>query len=866
MQDIWNTKYDWIKTDTAIERVERYSQNDTENINDIYFKLQKAFSGVSYTYADSLENVYKYDLFTGDGYSYENFFNEYDVVSKYLKNYIIVDVASNINVDISQNIYEIDGIKLIKNHVVLLKDQSNQIENGVYVVDEKNYLIDTDYLISKEKSDRFKVSVKYGVVNNGKQFFLHYKNDGSYPTKNESKYFVERHSYIIKHRLTYDIDSIPTNSSNTHKLVFADYDIARKMNNENVELWNGLSINVAGLSNGQTFKIRYYNQDYTINLSNLYDPYSDYIKYDVNTIPTMVDYSSPSGLCFASSEYGNLPSYAAWKAFDGNNSTRWISKTSSDYIGYKFDEPTCIWKYGIYFSEGSLIDRAPKNWIFEASNNIKWYTIDTQYNQTDWSGVTSDIYREYTVNNTIKYYYYRLRVLDTNGASIISIGNFSMYKMDYIYSSNSYKPFVVNDIKNIERLDTYQSSYDTEIKTTSFPDLVINQNDYIDIEIKNNDETYLKFKTFVRYITPNGFTIGDLLPSWVCSDLNSNYSTLTWIVRNVQYTNPTQSGLSSVLNNSFFSKYFNVYTNANILYINPKQCEFNKEFDYGSLSFVYNNTTYKFSTENTYINYNLNDFLNSVSDVVFTPTKNIYNNKSIIPDSQFYVEKDIIQLNSTSVNIKYFKPYTYVNVTGSSNTGRSLILKINESYIWIERPNNFGWNESITEISNIYTLSDISDILYDVYKNENYEYYTVKNDLIRKNICLSYGDILNQNSDIRYYCLGLLYENYDINRNFVLKLYNIQNDDNMLFEVGYRPIEVLDIGIDRKTMLPKPLIYPDFFTYYNNEYNLYGDWNVLDGMSIIPETENLPDHINDKYLYIEGGDDTNQVIVIDDNV
>ena len=69
---------------------------------------------------------------------------------------------------------------------------------------------------------------------------------------------------------------------------------------------------------------------------------SEYIELVLNVkVPSMTGYTTPSGQCFASSEYSGEP---AWSPFQGNGG-QWstsASNTSPGYIGYKFTQAVQI--------------------------------------------------------------------------------------------------------------------------------------------------------------------------------------------------------------------------------------------------------------------------------------------------------------------------------------------------------------------------------------------------------------------------------------------------------------------------------------------------------------------------------------------
>jgi quinol monooxygenase YgiN len=84
-------------------------------------------------------------------------------------------------------------------------------------------------------------------------------------------------------------------------------------------------------------------------------------------------------------------------------------------------------------------DQMCKKWVFEAStNNVDWILLDSRENETGWSVVKEE--RTYHVpssssyeNKRPPYRYYRWRILETNGSSLVAIFGIKLY--GFIYSS-----------------------------------------------------------------------------------------------------------------------------------------------------------------------------------------------------------------------------------------------------------------------------------------------------------------------------------------------------------------------------------------------------------------------------------------------
>lgn len=200
--------------------------------------------------------------------------------------------------------------------------------------------------------------------------------------------------------------------------------------------------------------------------------------------------------------------------------------------------------------------------------------------------------------------------------------------------------------------------------------------------------------------------------------------------------------------------------------------------------------------------------------------------------------------------LKYFKPFTYIDlgrlltglttitdpITKITNTfisplspptfripsaigtgnisGRTLITEVTEDYILIEVPmtyyttlinNMVDWVKD-SDLINVSTLKDISDCLYDVYTNYTHApYYYQQPENKRYKICGKYGEIIKDCKPLRDSFTGVFYHK---NGNFNLDLFRINIDPNYRHEdpnLLYIPVEIIDIGVDKKSKMPKTL-------------------------------------------------------------
>lgn len=135
-----------------------------------------------------------------------------------------------------------------------------------------------------------------------------------------------------------------------------------------------------------------------------------------DVIPTMTDYTSPSGIVFASTE-DNPSTYKAWKAMDANTGTFWFS-TSADtvgaYIGYAFEDTQTIsaikvtsgvsgyypTSYKLQGTTGTITGSGTSS----NAGSLTWVDIQT------WSGLTFTALEQktHTLSSNQSYKAYRL--------------------------------------------------------------------------------------------------------------------------------------------------------------------------------------------------------------------------------------------------------------------------------------------------------------------------------------------------------------------------------------------------------------------------------------------------------------------------
>ncbi len=158
----------------------------------------------SYTLS-SWKNYYQDSWVEGEwGYSQRNLFTSEKILTKLLKNFTLIDLATTENIDINKiyPILNVDGTLAVSKHKILLKNQINTTENGVYEYLNQKLTLDISF-DTIEDYYLYSVYVKEGIFNREKQFFLDREQNGEYPSLDEPKIFIESTNYIVRNRLSY---------------------------------------------------------------------------------------------------------------------------------------------------------------------------------------------------------------------------------------------------------------------------------------------------------------------------------------------------------------------------------------------------------------------------------------------------------------------------------------------------------------------------------------------------------------------------------------------------------------------------------------------------------------------------------------
>lgn len=231
--------------------------NNLDNIYDILGEYQPRNwfvnqAGSIYTnttipllYASPINKDTSYEYYTKYlseyGLTLKNLFTPDRLIKDANKNFIYVDVATTESISNIGAVYNelvIDGIKIVNNHRILIKDQVSTVtlafdvdpdtyfqgsytvvqdygttilysyynsENAIYTYNNGR-LFKTEDLSDYADCIRYSVLVKEGVVNTQKQYHLNRLLNGYYPTTslNEPIEFKEKHNWLLRHRVDYN--------------------------------------------------------------------------------------------------------------------------------------------------------------------------------------------------------------------------------------------------------------------------------------------------------------------------------------------------------------------------------------------------------------------------------------------------------------------------------------------------------------------------------------------------------------------------------------------------------------------------------------------------------------------------------------
>jgi len=509
---------------------------------------------------------------------------------------------------------------------------------------------------------------------------------------------------------------------------------------------------------------------------------------------------------------GQTYRYGVHVKMDNNNNIEYFLQNSGNTFSITGDEMdfmsghTYILKNGFEYdinNTGTTYDSIPKLWFTD-------YNFARKLNKLN-----------YSLYNTI--------VVPTIPTSVFSIQ----------YRNNP--PVDINLVDNFHYFNSFTYSYSSGktilTLTGSLLGFDCKEGDYLSIDTTSSvgtTENFALFYSTVESFVGTDIILNEYIPNYVLSG-----ATLLEInnINNIK----TSSDLNlSLLNQHYYSDFFtfsgetlDIWQGTVPLEIIPKQNEFSKYIDYDAFTFTFDTSGYTFESDNHYVDYKLYEHLSGITSNVFDNTfdlgsgntmTNFTQEATYLLDDPAYPQTisdrdSPIKITPTSASdLDDFYKFTSVYIDDDYDN-KVFILDKDDTSITIERPILLPSGDTISSVTSYYSLTGISETLYDVYLNTGITYYE-KDDEFRSRIYTAYNILLSSDSRIRQYTTGTITAN-DNNR-YILKLYNYRNnsitnitgntiddvfyanDDNLMF----KPLEILDIGINKQSKMPV-LIYND---------------------------------------------------------
>lgn len=413
---------------------------------------------------------------------------------------------------------------------------------------------------------------------------------------------IGKDSYILKHKIDYNTSCTEGDlSGTTNKMLFTDYDLARKSQTSNSEDYDPIVI-TEDLTNINFISFKHYDQEYNIGL------YGRLLYTDIVSGTTFI----------------NNAHYQQYYIEPFLTSLIDIG----DYFNVYFQD--------IEQTSGTTI------WIHTGPSGDTWVKTGTTENNIDW------------------------QVTGTTTENGISTG-------EAIWEVVDYDPILKYQARVIEI-----------------------GADYIRLEKKIEDYLY--------------------------NDISNDYDNAYYELESIDFTTKSYHSIKYIFEESIWGDYFEFDSTDTSLTITPTQNINDIYFDYDnvqmSLSTTGGTIDYKFETDCLYTKYKLDRFFEQFG---FGTGQTINHNYLSDATSLAYdgeVEFDIEMTNSGDT--LYFMPYTYVRTQVNSlsgNTYISLIKEISGTTITLITSRDFVIGDEVISINNLYTIGDISDMLYECYIN-----------------------------------------------------------------------------------------------------------------------------------------------------
>ena len=207
----------WIKTENTVSKDNFNLYKQQAEQTQLYSKIK---SGSVYTYINDTSNIYENlsyiknepisptfsewnNYIIENAFVLKNKFTPTKAITEFLNNHTYINLCSTTNIQLSYINSQtlIDGIKLKDGYLILLKDQTNLKENGIYQY-SKNKI--TKIIFDYKLSHNNVICVKEGFININLKYKLNRNVNGYYPIDGEDMIWSVCNPFILRHRVDYN--------------------------------------------------------------------------------------------------------------------------------------------------------------------------------------------------------------------------------------------------------------------------------------------------------------------------------------------------------------------------------------------------------------------------------------------------------------------------------------------------------------------------------------------------------------------------------------------------------------------------------------------------------------------------------------
>lgn len=277
--DLWKEIFEWYSEENipgfiSYKQKKREIHNDNFILNSRYlnFNWSNYLCGVTFSYYHENDDIYKKSIVTGDSENIINFYNPYDVIKEFYSNIHSVDIACDFNVFTGRKYYKLDDTNVKPGNRILLFENINSRDNGIYIVNNNYFLERTEDLSNEDKTFRYQLYCRSGTYG-GKYFYLEPDENNEFPVDGDYINFNIGRGLLLKNIINYDL------YSDNSKIIFTDVDIARKSLDKNYNLYENVELIGNSVETLTPFIIEYKDIIYKIKLSSTTE-YSDFYNID----------------------------------------------------------------------------------------------------------------------------------------------------------------------------------------------------------------------------------------------------------------------------------------------------------------------------------------------------------------------------------------------------------------------------------------------------------------------------------------------------------------------------------------------------------------------------------------------------------